>query len=126
MRCLIVEDSVIVRRILGNVLKTLGATHILEAPDGQTAWQFLEKEPVDLIITDWNMPEMNGLELIRTIRSHEHTSHIPVIMVTVRDKQDDVRKAYQHQVSGYIVKPFTLQAIKEKIEQVIHSTQGGK
>ncbi|NOX38402.1 MAG: response regulator [Calditrichaeota bacterium] len=122
MKCLIVEDSIIVRRILGSVLKKLGVTHILEAGDGKTAWHYLEREPVDLVITDWNMPEMDGLELVQAIRKHERTSHIPVIMITIRDRQDDVMKAYEYQVNSYIVKPFSLKSLKEKIEQVIKAT----
>ncbi len=122
MKCLIVEDSIIVRRIVGSVLRKLGATHILEAGDGKTAWNYLEQESVDLVITDWNMPEMNGLDLVRTIRKHKQTAHIPVIMITIRDRQDDVLKAYEYQVNSYIVKPFTLKSLREKIEQVIKAT----
>jgi two-component system chemotaxis response regulator CheY len=119
MRFLIVDDSSTMRRIIINTLHKLGHTDIVEAGNGREAVERLTTAPVDVIVTDWNMPEMTGLELIRTVRSAEATRHVPVLMVTTNAAKDDIVEALKAGVNGYVVKPFTPDTMKEKIEAAI-------
>ncbi|MBE9582352.1 MAG: response regulator, partial [Proteobacteria bacterium] len=113
-----VDDFATMRRIIKNVLKQIGFTKILEADDGTTALAVLKKNEVDLIISDWNMPKMTGLDLLKKVRGEESTKKIPFLMVTAEAQKDNVLQAVQAGVSNYVVKPFTADAIKEKLTQV--------
>jgi two-component system chemotaxis response regulator CheY len=117
MKCLVVDDSATMRRIVVNSLKSIGITDVLEAVDGNDALQ--KCAGIELIITDWNMPVMGGLELVRALRSSPATAKTPVLMVTTRSVQEDILQAIEAGVSGYILKPFTPQVLKEKISQLM-------
>jgi len=118
MKVLMVDDFATMRRILKNVLKQIGFTNMIEADDGSTALAALKKDEVGLIISDWNMPKVSGLELLKTVRSDESMKGMPFLMVTAEGQKDNVVQAVQAGVSNYIVKPFTPEAIKEKLEQI--------
>jgi len=118
MKVLVVDDFATMRRIIKNVLKQIGFTNILEANDGATALGVLKENKVDLIISDWNMPQMNGLELLKTVRKDESTKAIPFVMVTAEAQKENVLQAVRAGVSNYIVKPFTADAVKEKLTQI--------
>jgi two-component system chemotaxis response regulator CheY len=122
IKFLVVDDSLTMRRIVVNALKAIGYDSVIEAADGKEAFGKLQAEGADFVISDWNMPEMNGLELVKTIRSSSTLSDTPVLMVTTRGNKDDVIEAMQARVNNYIVKPFTPQALKEKLDQVLKST----
>jgi len=115
MKVLIVDDFATMRRIMKNILKQLGFTNIIEADDGTTALEELKKTDVDLIISDWNMPKMTGLELLKTVRSTDNLKDLPFLMVTAEAQKQNVIDAVQAGVSNYVVKPFTAEAISEKI-----------
>ncbi|MCX7984322.1 MAG: response regulator [Bacteroidetes bacterium] len=125
MKFLIVDDSLTMRRIVINALKTLGYESIVEASDGKEAIMKLMTEGANFVITDWNMPEMNGLELTRWIRSTPQFENVPILMVTTRGNKDDVIEAMKARVNNYIVKPFTPQGLKEKIEQILKTVGVG-
>ncbi len=116
---LVVDDSLTMRRIVVNTLKTLGFSGIIEAVDGKDAMTKLMSEGADFLITDWNMPEMNGLELTKWVRSTEQFTDLPILMVTTRGNKEDVIEAMRIRVSNYIVKPFTAQGLKEKIDAIL-------
>ncbi len=116
---LVVDDSLTMRRIVINTLKTIGYENILEASDGKDALAKLLAEGADFVITDWNMPDMNGLELTKSIRGNAALAHLPILMVTTRGNKDDVIEAMKARVNNYIIKPFTPQGLKEKIEQIM-------
>lgn len=118
MRVLIVDDFATMRRILRNILKQIGYTRILEADDGTTALEMLKKEKVDLIISDWNMPKMTGLDLLKTVRASSESKGLPFLMVTAEAQKQNVIDAVKAGVSNYIVKPFTPEQIAEKIEKI--------
>jgi two-component system chemotaxis response regulator CheY len=122
LKFLIVDDSVTMRRIVANSLKTIGHELFVEASDGKEAMVKLNSdEEINFVITDWNMPEVSGLELVRTIRANEKYVALPILMVTTRGLKEDIVEALQAKVNNYIVKPFTPQILKEKIEQIISS-----
>ena len=118
MKVLVVDDFATMRRILKNVLKEIGFTKIVEADDGSTALAVLKKDKVDLIVSDWNMPEVTGLELLKHVRRDELMKDMPFLMVTSEGQKDMVIQAVQAGVSNYVVKPFTADTIKEKLEQI--------
>ncbi|MBW1739587.1 MAG: chemotaxis response regulator CheY [Deltaproteobacteria bacterium] len=118
MKILVVDDFATMRRIVKNVLRQIGFTNIVEADDGSTALGVLKKDKIDLIISDWNMPKVNGLELLKAVRGDESTKNLPFIMVTAEAQKDSVVQAVQAGVSNYVVKPFTAEALKEKLEKV--------
>ena len=121
LRFLVVDDSVTMRRIVINSLKNLGFTDYVEASDGRDALGKLAANPnINFVITDWNMPGLSGLELTRAIRSDEALKVLPILMVTTRGVKEDIIEALQARVSDYIVKPFTPQILKEKIELLIN------
>ncbi len=120
---LVVDDSPTMRRIVINALKTFGYTDVVEAGDGQEALIKLKSGKVDFVITDWNMPVMSGLELTRAIRGDAALSHLPILMVTTRGLKQDIIEALKAKVNNYVVKPFTPQVLKEKMESVLKSTQ---
>ncbi len=119
MRILVVDDSSTMRRIIINTLNKLGYTQIIEASNGREGMDRLASAPVDLVITDWNMPEMTGIEFIRSIRGGDKTRNLPVLMVTTNAAKDDIVEALKAGVNNYVVKPFTPDTIKEKIEAVL-------
>ena len=120
MKILVVDDSSTMRRIIKNTLQRLGYEDILEAEHCVQAWEILDStQNVQVLITDWNMPEMNGLELVKKVRSDERYKDIPIIMVTTEGGKAEVITALKAGVNNYIVKPFTPQVLKEKLEVVL-------
>ncbi len=118
MTVLVVDDFATMRRIISNVLKQLGYENILEAEDGTKALQVLETEKVDFVITDWNMPQMSGLDLLKAIRASEDKKDIPVLMVTAEAMQENIMKAAQAGVNNYIIKPFDAKTLSDKINKI--------
>lgn len=117
---LVVDDSVTMRRIVANSLKNLGYTELVEATDGKDALDKLAADDnINFVITDWNMPVLSGLELIRSIRGDEKLKNLPVLMVTTRGVKEDIMEALAAKVNNYIVKPFTPQILKEKIDAIL-------
>ncbi len=120
MKIITVDDSSTMRRIIKNTLKRIGyGDEILEAENGKEALEILENNDVDLIITDWNMPVMDGLTFVKKIRSNKKYDDVPIIMVTTEAAKEDIITALKAGVNNYIVKPFTPQVLKEKIEAVM-------
>ena len=119
MRILVVDDSTTMRRILINTLSKLGYTDVVDASNGREGLDRLAAAPVDLVITDWNMPEMSGIEFIRAMRANDKFKSIPTLMVTTNAAKDDIVEALKAGVNNYVVKPFTPAVIKEKIEAVL-------
>lgn len=118
MNVLIVDDFATMRRILKNILRQIGFTNIREAEDGKAALTELKKEQFNLILCDWNMPEMSGLELLQKIKSENGLKDIPFVMVTAEAKKDSIIEAVKTGVSSYIVKPFTAETIGEKLKKI--------
>ncbi|MEE8431664.1 MAG: response regulator [Candidatus Desulfatibia sp.] len=118
MKVLIVDDFATMRRILRNILKQIGFTNIAEADDGSTALKELKKEKYDLILCDWNMPEMPGIDLLNTMKSDDELKGIPFVMVTAEAQKDNIVGAVKAGVNSYIVKPFTAETISEKLKKV--------
>lgn len=118
MRILVVDDFATMRRIVKNILTQLGFKNIIEADDGTTALKALQESKIDLIISDWNMPKMTGLELLKRVRAEAAWAKIPFIMVTAEAQQDNIILAVKARVSQYIVKPFTADTLGEKINKV--------
>lgn len=118
MKILVVDDFSTMRRIIKNLLKDLGFTNIQEADDGTTALPMLKQNNFDFVITDWNMPGMQGIDLLKEIRSNEKLKSIPVLMVTAEAKKEQIVTAAQAGVNGYVVKPFTAATLKEKLEKI--------
>ncbi len=118
MRVLVVDDFSTMRRIIKNILRQLGFTNIIEADDGTTAWETLNKDKIDFIISDWNMPKMAGIELLRKVRSSEEFGALPFLMVTAEAQQENIIEAVQAKVSNYIVKPFTAETLGQKIDKI--------
>lgn len=117
---LVVDDSVTMRRIVVNTLKTIGYNLYVEAEDGKDALDKLKTDlGINFIITDWNMPVMSGLELTKAIRSDDRTKGLPILMVTTRGVKEDIVQALQARVSNYVVKPFTPQILKDKIDLIL-------
>ncbi len=119
IKILCVDDFATMRRILKNILKQLGFNNITEADDGTTALEELKKSSYDLIISDWNMPKMTGLELLKAVRGTPEFKDIPFLMVTAEAQKQNVIEAVQAGVSNYVVKPFTAEAIAEKLEKIL-------
>ena len=116
---LVVDDFATMRRIMKNILKQIGFTNITEADDGTTALNELKKKKFDLIISDWNMPNMPGIELLKAVRSNNELKSLPFLMVTAEAQKQNVIEAVQAGVSNYVVKPFTAEAISEKLEKIL-------
>lgn len=119
MKILAVDDSPTMRRIIINSLKKAGYSDVVEATDGKDALAKMRVNSFDFIITDWNMPEMDGMTFVTNVRSNDQFKSIPILMVTTRSVQDDIVEAVKAGVNSYIVKPFTPDTLKEKIEQVL-------
>ncbi len=120
MKLLVVDDSSTMRRIIKNTLQRLGYKDILEGEDGLQGWGVLNENPdIGMLITDWNMPEMNGLELVKKVRADARFKDLPIIMVTTEGGKAEVITALKAGVNNYIVKPFTPQVLKEKLAAVL-------
>jgi two-component system chemotaxis response regulator CheY len=124
MKILIVDDFSTMRRIIKNLMRDLGFTNISEADDGQTALPMLKTGKFDFLVTDWNMPGMDGLSLLRAVRADEGLKHIPVLMVTAEAKREQIIVAAQAGVNGYVVKPFTAITLREKIDKIFERLGG--
>lgn len=118
IKFLVVDDFSTMRRIVRNLLKELGFTNVEEAEDGAVAWQKLQGGGFDFVVTDWNMPNMDGLTLLQTIRGNPATKHLPVLMITAEAKKENIIAAAQAGASGYIVKPFTAATLNEKLAKI--------
>lgn len=117
-RILFVEDSPTMRRIIANSLKKLGISQVAEAENGVDALEKIQSSDFDLILTDWNMPEMNGQELVEHVRKMEKYKTVPILMITTRGMEDDVMTAIKSGVNGYLVKPFTPELLKKKMVEI--------
>lgn len=125
LKFLIVDDSVTMRRIVANTLKNIGYENYSEATDGKDALVKLSTDKsLNFVITDWNMPVLSGLELIKAIRSDEAMINLPILMVTTRGVKEDIIEALKAKVSNYVVKPFTPAILKEKIDQIMSAIPG--
>jgi two-component system chemotaxis response regulator CheY len=118
MRFLVVDDFSTMRRIVRNLLKELGFSNVDEAEDGQVALHKLKNGMFDFVVTDWNMPNMTGIELLKAIRADAQLKHLPVMMVTAEAKKENIIEAATAGASGYIVKPFTAATLDEKLKKV--------
>ena len=119
LKILAVDDSPTMRRIIINTLKRAGFNNVIEASDGKDALAKIKIERPNFVITDWNMPEMDGLTFITTIRAMDEYKELPVLMVTTRSVQEDIVSAMKAGVNNYIVKPFTPDTLKAKIDQMV-------
>ena len=124
IKILVVDDFATMRRIIKNLLRDLGFTNIVEADDGKTALPILKKGGIDFLVTDWNMPGMTGIDLLKAVRSNPDLADLPVLMVTAEAKREQIILAAQAGVNGYVIKPFTARTLKEKIEKVFERIDG--
>lgn len=124
MKILIVDDFSTMRRIIKNLLRDLGFTNTHEADDGSTALPMLKSGDFDFLVTDWNMPGMTGIELLKECRADGKLNSLPILMVTAEAKRDQIIEAAQAGVNGYVVKPFTAQVLKEKIDKIFERVDG--
>jgi two-component system chemotaxis response regulator CheY len=124
MKVLVADDFATMRKIVRNILKQIGFDDIVEAEDGQAALQILKNETVGLVVTDWNMPNMTGLELLQKIRTDPKTANLPVLMVTAEGLKENVVAAVKAGVNNYVVKPFTAEVLQEKLEQIFKKLAG--
>ena len=118
MKILVVDDFSTMRRIVKNILRQLNFVNIIESDDGSTALDVLQREKIDLVISDWNMPKMTGLELLKVLKADDALKHIPFLMVTAEAQQENIIEAVKSGVSNYIVKPFTAETLSQKINQI--------
>ena len=123
MKILIVDDFSTMRRIIKNLLRDLGFTNTHEADDGTTALPMLKSGDFDFLVTDWNMPGMSGIDLLKEVRNDGKLTALPVLMVTAEAKRDQIIEAAQAGVNGYVVKPFTAQVLKEKIDKIFERVE---
>jgi len=121
LKFLVVDDFSTMRRIVKNFLNDLGYSNVVEADDGNTALPILKAGGIDFLVTDWNMPGMPGLELLKAVRADPAMAKMPVLLVTAEAKREQIIEAAQAGVNGYVVKPFTAQTLKEKIEKILSS-----
>ena len=125
MRFLVIDDSMPMRRIIANILARLGHTDVVLVSNGREALKRIESERFDLVITDWYMPEMSGIEFLRMLRSREDTKNVPIVIVSANGSKDDVAQAIQLGVNGYVLKPFTAETLKERIAAICAATRAG-
>jgi two-component system, chemotaxis family, chemotaxis protein CheY len=123
MKILVVDDFSTMRRIVRNLLKELGFANVHEAEDGVDALKKLRAETFDFVVSDWNMPNMTGIELLREIRGDGALKHLPVLMVTAEAKKENIIEAAQAGASGYVVKPFTAITLDEKLKKIFLTMQ---
>ena len=119
MKFLVVDDFSTMRRIIKNLLHDLGYPNVTEADDGKTALPMLQAGSFDFLISDWNMPGMSGLDLIKAVRSDEKLKKMPVLMLTAEAKREQIIEAAQAGVNGYVIKPFTAETLKEKLDKIL-------
>ncbi len=124
MKILIVDDFSTMRRIIKNLLRELGFNNTAEADDGNTALPVLQSGGIDFLVTDWNMPGMTGIDLLKAVRADPSLAKLPVLLVTAEAKKEQIVDAAQAGVNGYVVKPFTAQTLKEKIEKIFERLEG--
>ena len=120
MKVLVVDDSKTMLRIIGNVLKQIGIENIMFAENGKEAWNIINTNKIDVLFTDWNMPVMNGLELVKKVRNKEELDDMPIIMVTTEGGKREVITALKAGVDNYIIKPFTPTVLKDKLKGICH------
>lgn len=120
-RFLVVDDFSTMRRIVRNLLKELGFVHVQEAEDGVEALKKLRSDVFDFVVTDWNMPNMSGIDLLRAIRADARLKGLPVLMVTAEAKRENIIEAAQAGASGYVVKPFTAATLDEKLKKIFQN-----
>jgi two-component system chemotaxis response regulator CheY len=125
MNILIVDDFSTMRRMIRNILRQLGYANILEADDGTSAIEILRREKVSLIISDWNMPQMSGIELLKIVRASEEWKDLPFLMVTAEGQKQDILEAVKNRVDHYIVKPFTPETLTDKIRKILEEKKSG-
>ena len=123
MKTIVIDDMLTMRKIITKMLKQIGFTDIHEADDGATAWPMIEEalnngQPFEFIVSDWNMPKMSGLELLERIRKDERTKKLPFLMITAEAEQSNVLKVEKAGVSNFVVKPFTPETLKGKIDKI--------
>lgn len=126
MKILVVDDYSTMRRIIKNVLHELGFDNAEEADDGNTALPMLQSGEFDFLVTDWNMPGMQGLDLLKAVRSNPKLAPMPVLMVTAEAKREQIVKAVEAGINGYIVKPFTPETLREKISKIFERIESGE
>jgi two-component system chemotaxis response regulator CheY len=126
LRFLVVDDFSTMRRIVRNLLKELGYTNVEEAEDGQVAFNKLKAQKFDFVVSDWNMPNMTGIELLKSIRADEQLKHLPVLMITAEARKENIIEAAQNRASGYIVKPFTAATLDEKLAKIFKTLEQQK
>lgn len=119
IKILIVDDFATMRKVIKNLLRQTGYQNVVEAEDGVVALKELKSQKIDFVISDWNMPNMTGIELLRAVRADSELSSLPFLMVTAEALQQNVVEAVKAGVSNYIVKPFTAEVLSEKIEKII-------
>jgi len=119
MKFLVVDDFSTMRRIIKNLLNDLGYANVTEADDGQTALPMLQTGQFDFLVTDWNMPGMPGLDLLKAVRADPKLAKLPVLMLTAEAKREQIIEAAQAGVNGYVIKPFTAVTLKEKIDKIL-------
>jgi len=124
MKILIVDDFSTMRRIIKNLLRDLGFTNTVEADDGLTALPILKAGGIDFLVTDWNMPGMQGIDLLKAVRADAELASLPVLMVTAETKREQIIEAAQAGVNGYVVKPFTAVTLKAKIDKIFERIDG--
>ncbi len=125
IKILVVDDFSTMRRIIKNLLRDLGFNNTAEADDGSTALPMLKSGGFDFLITDWNMPGMTGIELLKSVRADPDLKTLPVLMVTAEQKREQIIEAAQAGVNGYIVKPFTATTLKEKLDKIFERINAG-
>jgi two-component system chemotaxis response regulator CheY len=118
MKVLVVDDFATMRKIVRNILKQIGFENITEAEDGTAALRVVKSEPFGLVVSDWNMPNMTGLDLLKAIRQDPQIANLPVLMVTAEGLKENVMEAVKAGVNNYVVKPFTAEVLQEKIENI--------
>ncbi|MCP4041713.1 MAG: chemotaxis protein CheY [Gammaproteobacteria bacterium] len=124
MKILVVDDFSTMRRIIKNLLRDLGFSNTAEADDGITALPMLQTGKFDFLVTDWNMPGMTGIDLLKAIRADDKLKTLPILMVTAEAKREQIIEAAQSGVNGYVVKPFTAQTLKQKIDKIFERIEG--
>ena len=126
LKVLVVDDMSTMRRIIKNVLKQIGFTDLVEAENGQDALNKLKAGDIGFIVSDWNMPVMQGIDLLRAVRADADLKHLPFLMVTAEAQKDNIIEAVQAGVSNYVVKPFTAEALQAKLEKIFANVQPAK
>jgi two-component system chemotaxis response regulator CheY len=122
LKFLVVDDFSTMRRIVKNLLHDLGYPNVTEADDGKTALPMLQGGSFDFLISDWNMPGMSGLDLIKAVRADAKLAKLPVLMLTAEAKREQIIEAAQAGVNGYVIKPFTAETLKEKLDKILGAT----